>query len=64
MMRNPEEEGMGMKDPVITLDVAKNYDAEKKLATRSQQPWMCWIEGRLNKVAADWNVDEAMAAKL
>ena len=61
MMKNPEEGGMGIRDPVITLDAAKIMML-KKLITRSRQPWIRWIEHRLNKVATDWKVEEAMAS--
>ena len=60
-MKNPEDGGMGIRDPVITLDAAKIMML-KKLITRSRQPWMRWIEHRLTKVATDWKVEEAMAA--
>ena len=39
MAKLREEEGTGIRDPVITLDVAK-IKILQKLITRKRQPWM------------------------
>ena len=58
----PEQEGgTGLKDPVMNLDAAK-INIFKRLITRNRQPWMCWVENKLTRVAQTWEVAEAMAA--
>ena len=62
MIQKPEEGGIGIKDPISTLD-AEKVGMLVRLMTRDRQPWMRWVERKLKRVAERWGVEEAMAAK-
>jgi hypothetical protein len=57
-----EEGGVGLRDPICALDAAK-IRMFVDLMTKDRQPWMKWIERKLNRLAEKWGVQEAMAAK-
>ncbi len=54
------EGGGGLRGPICALDAAKLLIA---LMTKDRQPWMKWVERKLDRVAERWGVREAMAAK-
>jgi hypothetical protein len=56
-----EEGGVRLRDPLCALDAAK-IRMFVDLMTKDRQPWMKWIERKLNRVAEKWGVQEAMAA--
>jgi len=56
-----EEGGVRLRDPLCALDAAK-IRMFVDLMTKERQPWMKWIERKLNRVAEKWGVQEAMAA--
>ena len=62
MIKKPEEGGAGIKDPIAMID-ATRVNLLVKLMSRNRQPWMRWIERKLNRVAREWGVKEAMASK-
>ena len=62
LIKHQSEGGTGLKDPVMTLDTSK-IKILQKLISRERQPWMRWIERKLIRIANQWNVDKAMAAK-
>ena len=52
----------GLREPVCALG-AENIRMLADLMTKDRQPWMKWVERKLDKVARRWGVREAMAAK-
>lgn len=53
----PEDQGgLGLKDPECMLDAAK-ITIFKNLFTKTRQPWMKWIERRLDIVKKRWGVE-------
>ena len=52
---------MSLRDPLCALDAAK-IRMFVDLMTKDRQPWMKWIERKLNRVAERWGVQEALAA--
>jgi hypothetical protein len=54
--------GVGLREPLCALDAAK-IRMLVSLVTKDRQPWMKWIERKLERVAERWGVAEAMAAK-
>ena len=62
LLLKEEEGGVGLREPICALDAAK-IRMLVSLMIKDRQPWMKWIERKLNKVAKKWGVQEAMAAK-
>jgi hypothetical protein len=62
LLMREEEGGVGLREPICALDAAK-IRMLVGLMIKDRQPWMKWIERKLNKVAEKWGVQEAMAAK-
>ena len=62
LVKKEEEGGIGLRDPLCAIDAAK-MRIFVNLMTKDRQPWMKWIERKLRRVAKNWGVAEAMAAR-
>ncbi len=62
MLVKKEEGGIGLTDPLCAIDAAK-MRIFVNLMTKDRQPWMKWIERKLRRVAKNWGVVKAMAAR-
>ena len=62
LLKREEEGGAGLREPICALDAAK-IRMFAALMTKDRQPWMKWMERKLDRVARRWGVREAMAAK-
>jgi hypothetical protein len=62
LLLGEEEGGVGLREPICALDAAK-IRMFVGLMTKDRQPWMKWVERKLDRIARRWEVREAMAAK-
>ena len=62
MLKSPTEGGTGIRDPVMAIE-ARRISLLKKLISKDRQPWMKWVERKLNRIAQKWGKNGIMAVK-
>ena len=62
MLKSPTEGGTVIRDPVMAIE-ARRISLLKKLISKDRQPWMKWVERKLNRIAQKWGKNDIMAVK-